>query len=431
MKVTRETLPKQAKACHTQKGDLTIETGSGGSASVFLGPTAVGHGDRHDPLLYQGCSNSDKCPKSHQSKSPNSTGIQQGRGVDRKDDKTPKNKEYKIMKSLRENMKEWGKMYGVEHLAFMTITVPDKKVLSVEELRKRFNNFNRQFSRLKGFKWMYKGIEPQKRGQYHFHLVVYSEESLEPEKVNWDAYNAMHEERKKNGRTGKYYNEQRKLTRSVTPATAQMWTDLRRICKGSGLGISEFLPIRSVNSIGSYVGKYLNKCFSEQEHGNWAKGLRRFSYARWVPQPYGRQFSWVNSNKGNFPTWREKVAVWAYAKGVRDEEDMVEKYGKLWCRNQIEEINLYGLMHRFQQDRGKRFGWDAPAQYPTGRMGSPLKSMASDTREVPEHFHLWEDYAWNDWLNPSARHGLRNHAESVRKYQRAEKERKLQELKYG
>ena len=182
------------------QGDNHLQGTGGGKALPSSRTTAVAREEGGEALLYLSCFNSDKERKRKGGKPSKKSAKKRGRG----DNDTPKNKEYKIMKSLRENVKYWGDRYGIEHFCFMTITVPDKEVLLVEELRRRFNNFNRQFGRINGFKWWYKGIEPQKRGQFHFHLVVHCEKSVEPEKVNWDAYKAMCEEKAKNGLTGKY-----------------------------------------------------------------------------------------------------------------------------------------------------------------------------------------------------------------------------------
>ena len=390
-KPTHETTQEQASK-------RLLGNGRGESTPPPVAPLG-GSSEGANALLYQGCFNSDKKRKRKGRISQNKSAKKKGRGAD----DTPKNKEYKIMKSLRENIKYWGKRYGIEHFAFLTITIPDEEVLMVEELRRRFNNFNRQFSRIEGYKWFYKGVEPQKRGQFHFHLVVHSEKSLEPEKVDWDAYKAMNEEKAKNGCSGKYYNELQKLKKSCTPELVEMWKKLQRICKASQMGRSEFLPIRSVNSIASYVGKYLNKTFASQENGEWAKGLRRFAYARGVPQVHGRQFSWVNTGKTapTSITWREKVATWAHGVGVRydDYDDLMEKYGKSWALKQRDEINHYGLVwHPKFNDEKFHWGHAKPSQYPTGLNGNPLPYMGSD-KALDDPFEVSENDLWEKWLS--------------------------------
>lgn len=390
---------KTVNAQETSKCVIGKLHGTGGGKAPPASRTTAGvREDGGEALLYLSCFNSDKEQKRKGGKRSKNSANKRGRGGD----ETPKNKEYKIMKSLRENIKYWGDRYGIDHFSFLTITVPDKEVLSVEELRRRFNNFNRQFGRINGFKWWYKGIEPQKRGQFHFHLVVHCEKSVEPEKVDWDAYKAMNEEKAKNGLTGKYYNELRKLKESCTPEVTEMWKKLQRICKASQLGRSEFLPIRSANSIASYVGKYLNKCFADQENGDWAKGLRRFAYARGVPQPHGRQFSWVNTGKSDPSevTWREKVTAWAHGVGVKfdDYEDLTAKYGKAWAINQRDEINYYGMVWQ-PKFQGKKLhhGHSKPSLYPTGLIGNPLPYMGSD-KSLDDPFETSENDLWERWM---------------------------------
>ena len=300
------------------------------------------------------------------------------------------------MKSLRENIKYWGKLYGVEHLAFLTLTF-EENLTCPKEAQRRFNNFSRQFSRIGGCKWMYKAIEPQERGALHYHLVVKVDSDLKPEQVDWEAYRNMNNERKiKNW--GKMYKYQRQFTASVTDEVRDMWQLLRRICKGSGMGRSEFLPIRSSTSIGSYVGKYLNKCFASDANGSWEKGARRFAYARWVPQIHGRQFSWLQTGKTapEQMTWREKLTVWAHGVGVQfdDYEDLQAKYGRQWALTQREAINYYGVLW---EGKGLRFGHARPAQYPTGRAGNPLAYMGSD-KSLDDPFSVSEGELWTQWL---------------------------------
>ena len=110
----------------------------------------------------------------------------------------PNNKDYKIVKSLRENIKHWTKIYGKEKLFFLTLTFQGKLKApkTPKEAQQRFNNFNRQFSRLKNVQWLYKGVEPQERGVLHYHIIGYHENDLGAENLDWDSYKKAGEYRR-------------------------------------------------------------------------------------------------------------------------------------------------------------------------------------------------------------------------------------------
>ena len=100
------------------------------------------------------------------------------------------------------------------------------------------------------------------------------------------------------GNKGEGYKWTKVYSASANEELKEMWGKVRSIAKGSGFGRAEFLPVRSANSIGQYVGKYLGKCFASQNNGEWCKGLRRFSYSRSAPQIHGRQYSWAFGKHG-------------------------------------------------------------------------------------------------------------------------------------
>lgn len=398
-----------------------------------------GVGEPNGSLLYLSCFNSDNEVDNKRKKGERKPDkktrkrLKKGDIGWKGDDWTPNNKEYKIMKSLRENIKHWAKVYGTEKLFFLTLTFKDN-VKDAETARKRFNNFNRQFSRLSKVKWLYKGVEPQKSGRLHFHIVGHHQSDLGGQSLDWDAYKKSNEARSK-GDWGNMYKYQRIMSKSANEELHEMWGKVRNMAKGSGFGRSEFLPVRSANSIGQYVGKYLGKCFASQNNGEWCKGLRRFSYSRSAPQVHGRQFSWAFGKHGpeGSPTWREKVAVWAYAKGVKDEEDMARKYGKRWAITNKDEINYFGLVWRLDRKAGKPFGYLAPSVYPTGVHRSPLENMqaVAGDRSLADPFEISESEMFDKWIGNKQTGKISAHARHLKKWQRAEKEKRFNERIYG
>ena len=425
------TLRNQASESYDAK---PIELGVEGSASVTSAPPR-GAEDRDDPLLYLSCFNSDKRSKKErkiEGQKKKKKVLRKGQRGWKGDDWTPNSKEYKIMKSLRENIKHWAKIYGSNRLFMNTLTFEDN-VTDPKEAQRRFNNYNRQFSRIEGVTWLYKGIEPQKRGALHFHIIGVADWDLGAETFDWEAYKKAGEAFSK-GRKGEGYKWTKVYAKTANERLQGMWDKTRRMAKGSKMGRSEFLPVRSANSIGQYVGKYLGKCFASQNNGTWAQGLRRFSYSRSAPQVHGRQFSWVEGKHGNevFATWRQKVKAWAHARGVKDFDDMRKKYGKKWAIENIDEINEKGLLYHLDPEfKDKPFGWAAPARYPSGLENNPMATMWTKPRWIADPFETSEDELWEDWLASPAGRSMSNHGQHYEKWKRAEKHREFNEKVYG
>ena len=400
---------------------------NGGSASAPLSPPRGG-GDRDDSLLYLSCRNSDNkvdLKKEKKGKKPLKKGDIGWKG----DDWKPNNKDYKIVKSLRENIKHWEKIYGAERLFFLTLTFKGKKEApkSAKEANDRFNNFNRQFSRLKNVQWLYKGVEPQERGVLHYHIIGVHDEDLGGKTFDWDALkkSAEYRAKKQYGMAMKYT---KKYSNSANEHLHEMWERVRRISNGSKMGRSEFLPVRSASCIGNYVGKYLGKCFASQNNNEWAKGIRRFSYSPKAPQIHGREFTWVNNPRGL--TWRQKLSAWAHGVGVRDDdmEDLENKYGKKWAVTQREAINYWGMVWYPYMNQRRR-GHAKPPYYPTGVVGNIFASMPST--EIPEDFDYLEYDLWTDYFKTSKSRSLALHAKHKDKWERAEKHKAFLEKVYG
>ena len=400
---------------------------SWGSASAPCSPPRGG-GDRNDSLLYLSCRNSDNKVDIGKEKKPKKP-LKKGDKGWKDENWTPNNKDYKIVKSLRENIKHWSKIYGVEKLFFLTLTFEGKGKApeTPKEAQNRFNNFNRQFNRLNKVQWLYKGVEPQERGVLHYHIIGYHQNDLGADKLDWDAYKNTGKYRAKK-QWGLMYKNQRALTASANDDLKEMWEKVRSISKGSKMGRSEFLPVRSANTIGNYVGKYLGKCFASQNNNEWAKGIRRFSYSNKAPQIHGREFSWVNNPRGY--TWRQKVTAWTHGVGVRedDTEDMERKYGKKWAVTQREAINYYGTMW-YPYMKENRYGHARPPFYPTGLVGNIFASLPQN--EIPEDFHYLEHDLWEDYFVTKKSRSLRHHAEHQRKWDKAKKHAEFNERVYG
>ena len=391
--------------------------GKGDRLASPLSPPTGGNGDRDDPLLYLSYYNSDNDQKKLESKK---RGIPQ-KWRKRKDDETPNNHEYKIMKSLRENIKIWAKTYGEDRIFFLTLTF-EENLTDWKEAQRRFNNFNRQFNRRKDVQWLYKGIEPQKRGALHYHIVGVTDFKMAPDKVDWEAYKKTNEYRNQ-GNKGMMNKYQRIFSQSNVQEVRDMWKSIRAMAKGSKFGRTEFLPIRSAGCVAQYVGKYLNKTFASKQNGELPKGVRRFSYSNKAPQNFGRQFSWVSSSSGLL-TWREKVKAWAHGVGVKDFDDVRAKYGAKWALEFKDDINYFGTLWHGKE---LRKGHAKPATYPKGQIGDIGKYYGRV--EMKWEYEQDEDYQWREYLlgkKSNFKHHARHHA----KWKKAEQYKKLNSWAY-
>ena len=118
------------------QAERTNCNGNGVSASVPQTPPR-GVGDRNDSLLYLSCPNSDKSKKKDNEVNNKKARKKGSRG----DNETPNNKEYKIMKSLRENIKDWGKRYGEDRIFFLTLTF-EENITDHKEAQRRLETWD-------------------------------------------------------------------------------------------------------------------------------------------------------------------------------------------------------------------------------------------------------------------------------------------------
>ena len=342
------------------------------------------------------------------------------------------NKGYKIVWSLRQNIKDWGEYYGPEKLFFMTLTFPwqnGKPLTDPMEAQRRFNNFTRQFNRIKVTQWAYKGIELQKSGAIHYHIVGIHDHDLGADTFDWDSLkkSAEYFSQKDKANGNKY---KRLYARSANNHLQEMWAKVRSIGEGSGFGICEFLPVRSANCIANYVGKYLGKSFGAQaDEMTLPKGVRKFSYSPKVRQMYGRNFSWIDNKSkthSDLP-WRQKVHAFAHVMGVKESnfKEMKLKYGSRWAHNYRDIINKFGPMwYPYLNDY--QFGQLAPQSYPTGVIGNPR------SKSIEDPFETSESELFEKWISPRGSHSsFGDHYQNHKKWERAQKTKKLHEKIYG
>ena len=270
----------------------------GGSASAPLTPP-TGGGDRNDPLLYHSENNSDK---QYSEKSLKLT-----------------NEQAKTFFCLEKNTKHFIKIYGAEHVGILTLTFKEN-LQDSKESQRRWNNLNRMINREKKFQVLVKVIEPQKRGAIHYHMLVKTHERIRGN-IDWEIYEQMGNEKTVPGKRklGK------ELGKTATPHLRELWSWLRQKGKATGFGRIELMPLKKPHHIKNYIGKYLEK--DMQKGTSNEKGMNMITYGKKAPKVANTKVSWLNGKGG---MWRRKLKMFCDARGIKDEDELVDLYGKAW-----------------------------------------------------------------------------------------------------
>ncbi len=226
----------------------------------------------------------------------------------------------------------------VGHIGFLTLTFKDN-VTDHKEAYKRFRSMNTNFlfkSPLFG-EWVCVK-ERQKRGAWHYHLIVQLSEDI---RTGFDF--------KQYGKACqlKYFNvpylsplnapyrkEMKKAMRSVPPYLFGIWRTLREELPKYGFGRSELLPVLSnEDGLARYIGKYIGKHMGERQRSD--KGVRLVNYSKnWVKN--SPKFQWYSENTQK---WRKnlKMFVNRYGGGSQNEDEAMLKmkmlYGPHWLFN--------------------------------------------------------------------------------------------------
>jgi len=202
---------------------------------------------------------------------------------------------------------------SVGHVGFMTLTFPDN-VTDHKEASERFRSFNTNFlSKYPEISHWQNVKERQKRGSWHYHLLVILKEDIRTgfdfEAVTRDDYS------------------------SASNYLRTLWRDLREACKKYQFGRSELLPVKSNSeAMGRYIGKYISKHMGQRE--NRDKGVRLVNSSRgWTKNSVN--FAWYNKNSIE---WRYKLRLFAEFMGCTELYQLTEKLGKGWAYNYADTI---------------------------------------------------------------------------------------------
>ena len=173
-------------------------------------------------LLYLNCHNSDK----KISKNSQDGSKQEGW--------TPKSKTAKKQKTLTGNVNYWAKKFGVENLGFLTLTFKEN-MRDKKEAQRRWNNLNRTISRDQKFTVLVKVLEVQKRGAFHYHLLVKTNEDIRTG-FDWEAFKRAGEAyQAKDREEGKKWTKV--YAKSAKPHLRHLWGYMRAKCKSHHLSL--------------------------------------------------------------------------------------------------------------------------------------------------------------------------------------------------
>ncbi len=225
----------------------------------------------------------------------------------------------------------------IGYMGFMTLTFKEN-IICPKEASKRFNSFNSHFLKVSPEFTDWLGVrERQKRGAWHYHLLVTLSQDIK-DGFDWELYDFALKFREpmasywspKNKVYRKYMAE---ATKTANEYLHAIWSMLREACKKYGFGRSEILPIKTnIKAMNLYVGKYVSKELGGREGRD--KGVRLISYSQnWTKN--SMKFQW--NTEGSF-LWRKKLQLFAKVMGVKDQYDLTKKLGSSWAYHYADDI---------------------------------------------------------------------------------------------
>jgi len=217
----------------------------------------------------------------------------------------------KQAETLFQNTNNFVHRYGLENVGFLTLTFKDN-VKDSKEAYRRFHSLNAHFLNDHFGAWLLVK-ERQKRGAWHFHLLVDCGRDI---------------------RTGADFGQFAKRDySSANDDLRAFWKVLRKELGKYGFGRSELLPIRSnAEGVARYVGKYISKHVGKRSVQD--KGVRLFSASRGF-QASNVKFTW---NTPGAWVWRVKVREFARLNGVGSYPGLQMKFGDRWAFKNMDLI---------------------------------------------------------------------------------------------
>ena len=222
---------------------------------------------------------------------------------------------------VRENVERFVREIGINNIGFLALTFPDN-LMDPRQAYQRFRSFNNNFFSKSEFfgEWLCVK-ERQKRGAWHYHLLVDCKADIRTG-FNWTKFYS------------KDYSE-------VSPYLRQIWATLREVLPRYGFGRHELTPIRTnAQGISTYMAKYLFKNFHNRLPED--KGLKLYTSSSKMGSSVPK-FSWLTDNSKQ---WRKNVKFLAnFVLRSDDYYSLQDAYGKKWAFHMRDSIiNLHETM---------------------------------------------------------------------------------------
>lgn len=237
---------------------------------------------------------------------------------------------YKTEHCVKENVRIAAAEYGLEMLAFVTITFA-KAIFSAKCAQQRMNSLLTNVIRPRYGKRYIGVLERHESGAIHFHFIIYVGTDIRTG-FDWklaDAAYAAGRERN--------FNKARQLWGAAAASAKNgeflrkewaFWRETKK--RYAWLGRCQLLPVKSTaEAIAKYTGGYIGKHMQHRRIED--KGVRLVRY--------GKEMRWVNSRiaftSPKARLFRRKLAAFAAqphirAAGVREYSDMKRVFGKKW-----------------------------------------------------------------------------------------------------
>ena len=214
-----------------------------------------------------------------------------------------------------ENASRFIEKTGVERVGFLTLTFADNVSDHKEAYRRFCSMRNRLLSKHFGAWVMVK--ERQKRGAWHYHLLVDCFFDIRTG-INWEEIH-----------NGKYS--------SASQVLRNYWDLLRNELPKYNFGRSELLPIEStVEGMSKYIGKYISKHVGARREED--KGVRLFSASRGQILS-STKFSW-NTKGGK--KWRSQLKAFCNHYGFKSSDELKDQFGSHWAYFLADDIINFG-----------------------------------------------------------------------------------------
>jgi hypothetical protein len=216
------------------------------------------------------------------------------------------------------------KTYGLEHIGFLTLTLPDKGVPPLDVIMRRLDNLRRRVlivryaESIRVLEW------GTKKGRPHFHLVVVLPFDIRSG-VEW----------------GEFEGQSLVVLESVPARLREEWAFLRATLPEYGFGRHELLPVRSSSdAVSRYVGGYISKSVPHRPKGCRIRlwGLIRAHHG---PRAASTRFQWHTPRT---KIWRVGSRRFAQRSGLQSYEDLKLHFGPRWAWLFKDDILNLGLM---------------------------------------------------------------------------------------